>query len=45
VKRWQIILVTVIALYAVAVIVGVILYTSGDKAEPIETPTTATTQP
>lgn len=44
-KRWQIILVSVIAFYAVAVIVGVILYTGGDRVEPIETPTTVTTQP
>jgi hypothetical protein len=46
VKRWQIILITVLALYAVAVIIGVVLYTSGDEAEPIDTRTTVTaTQP
>ena len=44
-KRWKIILITVIALYALAVIIGVILYTSGDDVEPIETPTTVTVRP
>jgi hypothetical protein len=44
-KRWQAVLLAVLALYAVSVTIGVILYASGDKTEPIDTQTgtTATT--
>jgi hypothetical protein len=43
VKRWQFIVIAAVALFALSVVVGLILYAGGDKAQPIHTTTVATT--